>query len=88
MYSFVVTDRRRHKDTPTTAHQARGFSHEKKRKGHYISVPLIQVGPLGYFIPISITTPVVSALKNQKLLYMELSRSSFASETTARWFQK
>jgi hypothetical protein len=29
-----------------------------------MSVTFIQVGPLGYFINISITTPVVSALKN------------------------
>jgi hypothetical protein len=29
-----------------------------------ISVPLIRVGPPGHFIHISITTPVVSALKN------------------------
>jgi hypothetical protein len=29
-----------------------------------ISVAFIQVGPPGYFIYISITTPVVSALKN------------------------
>ena len=28
-----------------------------------VSVSLIQVGPLGCFMPISITTPVVSALK-------------------------
>jgi hypothetical protein len=38
------------------------------------SVPVIQVGPLGYFVNISITTPVVPALK--KLLYTELSRIS------------
>ena len=29
-----------------------------------LSVPLIRAGPPGYFIHISITTPVVSALKN------------------------
>jgi hypothetical protein len=29
-----------------------------------ISVPLIQVGPPGYFIHVPITTPIVSALKN------------------------
>jgi hypothetical protein len=38
-----------------------------------MSVPLIRVGPPEYFIHISITTPVVSALK--KLLYLGLSRS-------------
>ena len=32
--------------------------------GRYMSVPLIRVGPPVYFIHISITTPVVSALKN------------------------
>ena len=30
----------------------------------YISVPLIRGGPPGYFIHISIITPIVSALKN------------------------
>jgi hypothetical protein len=29
-----------------------------------ISVPVIRVGPPGYFIHVSITTPIVSALKN------------------------
>ena len=29
-----------------------------------ISVPLIRVGPPGYFIHVSITKPIVSALKN------------------------
>jgi hypothetical protein len=28
------------------------------------SVPLIQVAPPGYFVHVSVTTPVVSALKN------------------------
>jgi hypothetical protein len=37
-----------------------------------MSVALIQVTPLGYFTHISITTPIVSALKNY---YIELSRS-------------
>jgi hypothetical protein len=32
--------------------------------GRYISVSFIQVGPLGCFICISITTPIASALKN------------------------
>jgi hypothetical protein len=32
--------------------------------GHYISVSFIQVTPLGYFAHVSITTPIVSALKN------------------------
>jgi hypothetical protein len=32
------------------------------------SAPLIQVGPPGYFIHISITTPIVSALNLEKLL--------------------
>jgi hypothetical protein len=32
--------------------------------GGFTSVPLIQVGPLRYFIHISITTPIVYALKN------------------------
>jgi hypothetical protein len=30
----------------------------------YISVPLFQVGPPGYFTHFSITTPIASALKN------------------------
>ena len=30
----------------------------------YISATVIQVGPPGYFIHISITKPIVSALKN------------------------
>jgi hypothetical protein len=65
------------------------------------SVTFIRVGPQGYFTHISITTPIVSALK--KLLYLELSRrpngffnfkvlldpgGGFNSETAARQFQK
>jgi hypothetical protein len=38
-----------------------------------MSVTLIQVDPPGYFVYISITMPIVSALK--KLLCLELSRS-------------
>jgi hypothetical protein len=65
--------------------------------GGIISVPVIQVGPLGYFVNISITTPIVSALKN----YIEVSRNpngyskqlldpggGFTSETAKRRFQK
>jgi hypothetical protein len=40
-----------------------GHCHCGMRHG-IIPVPLIRVGPPGYFIHISITTPVVSALKN------------------------
>jgi hypothetical protein len=48
------------------------------------SVSLIQVTPLGYFTHISITTPIVSALRLEKLLSIELSRGS-----SSRWrFQK
>ena len=60
---------------------------------------LIQVRPPGYFTHVSITTPVVSALK--KLLYLGISRSpngffkplldpgdSFTSKTATRRFQK
>jgi hypothetical protein len=38
--------------------------HGGRRLGRYKSVPLIQVGPLGYFMYISMTTPIVPALKN------------------------
>ena len=31
--TVLVTDSRRHKDIPTTAHQVREFPHEKQRKG-------------------------------------------------------
>ena len=34
------------------------------RYAHCISATVIQVGPLRYFIHISITTPIVFALKN------------------------
>ena len=33
----------------------------------YISDPVIRAGPPGYFIHISITTPIVSALKNYEI---------------------
>ena len=36
---------------------------------------LIRVGPPGYFTHISITTPIVPALKNDYTRYLELSRS-------------
>jgi hypothetical protein len=61
----------------------------------------IEERPPGYFIHISITTPIASALKNEKLLYLELSRSlngyfkplpdpggGSASETAAKRFRK
>jgi hypothetical protein len=67
--------------------------------GGIMSVTLIRVGPPGHFIHVSLTTPIVSALKKQ--LCLELSRSpngffkalldpggGFTSDTTARRFQK
>jgi hypothetical protein len=39
-----------------------------------ISAPVVQVGPLGYFVNISITTPIASALKNYYKI--DISRSS------------
>jgi hypothetical protein len=41
-----------------------GYRKPRARLRNYVSVNLIQLGPLRYFIHISITTPVVSALKN------------------------
>jgi hypothetical protein len=41
-----------------------------------MSAPLIQGGPSGYFIQISITTPAVSALRNYYNLYLELFLST------------
>jgi hypothetical protein len=56
------------------------------RRSRYISVTLIQVRPPGYFIHISITTPIVPALKTIKPL-LDLG-GGFTSETAARRFQK
>ena len=41
-----------------------------------MSVTVIQDRPPGYFTHVSITTPIVSALKIEKLLYLGPSRSS------------
>jgi hypothetical protein len=38
-------------------------SHTRAKPGPWTSVTVIRVGPPGYFVHISITTPVVSALK-------------------------
>jgi hypothetical protein len=39
-------------------------------------VASIKVGPLGYFVHIFITTPVFSALKLEKLLYVPVGLST------------
>jgi hypothetical protein len=38
--------------------------HQRPAKALDISVTLIRVGPPGYFIHVSITTPIASAMKN------------------------
>jgi hypothetical protein len=55
-----------------------------------MSVPVFQVGPPGYFIHVSITTPIVTALKNYlKYFWIQVAvsevkrqlRNRFGSET-------
>jgi hypothetical protein len=63
-----------------------------------MSVPLIQDQRPGYFINISVTTPIVSALKNYYIQsFLEVPAGlkalldpggNFTSETAARRFQK
>jgi hypothetical protein len=45
----------------------------------YISVTVIRVEPPGYFIPVSVTTPIVSALKFSALknYYYYIYRASY-----------